>query len=318
VEDNQAPAPLGSVISQLTSGQDIEDRDYGALSDLTDAEAVEVRHAWPQISPELREAVLSHAADLAEERVGLEFSSLARIGLDDSEANARLSALEAVGDSTDRGIGARLCEMLDNDPDARVRAGVAAALRQFVMAHEFDQFHAGQGEAIVAALRQRLEDAEEDVLVRALSLEALGPRSAGWLPVKIELAYASEVRDMRLAALRAMADSCDERWLEYVYEQAESDDQEFRYEAAVAAGAIGSADAVEPISHLLADDDPSVVAAAIEALGEIGGSAALEELRAFAPHVPEGLEATLNEATAMAREIAALEDGGDEDDEDDD
>ena len=318
MDDNQAPEPLATILEQLTGGQPIDDRNYGALSDLAAADAAQLRESWARIPAELREATLSHAADLADERIDLEFSALARVGLDDPEADVRLSALEAIGDSTERSLGARLSQMLDADPDERVRAGVAAVLRQFVMAIEFDQFPRAEGEAIVRSLRARFEDSGEDTLARALSLEALGPHSARWMAAAIGHAYASDEREMRLAAIRAMADSADDAWLDYIFEQVESEDPEFRFEAAVACGSIGSTDAVEPIARLLADDDPSVVTAAIEALGEIGGSAALEELRAFAPHVPEGTEETVREAMAAASELAAFEDDDSDDDEDDD
>jgi HEAT repeat protein len=313
VEDNQAPDTLEAVLAHLQAAEPLEDRNYGALSDLSAADVEQVRAAWLTIPPGLREETLSHAAGLAEERIDLEFAPLARIGLSDPEAEVRISALEAVGDSTSRPLGAQLQKMLDTDEDGRVRAAVAAVLRQFVMAYEFDQFPAGQGEAIVASLRARLNDPSEELLVRALSLEALGPHSAPWMPAAIEHAYASDEREMRLAAVRAMADSCDDRWLDYVFEQGESEDPEFRYEAAVAAGAIGSTDAVEPIAQLLLDDDPRVLLAAIEALGEIGGAAALEELRAFAPHAPEGTETSLENAISAASEIASLEEDDAED-----
>lgn len=314
MDEDQAPDTLAAVIAQLTAGETIDDRNYGALSDLSAAGSAQLREAWKDVPADLREATLSHASDLAEERLDLDFTALARIGLDDDEVVVRLSALEALGDTTHRGTGNRLRQLIDDEPDERVRAGAAAVLRQFVLAHEFDQFHPDDGEAIVAALRRRLDDHNEDLLVRALALEALGPRSARWLPRYIESGYASDEREMRLAALRAMADSADDRWLDYVYEQAESDDAEFRREAAVAAGAIASVDAVEVVARLLADDDETVVAAAIDALGEIGGGAAWEELRAFAAHVPEGLEEQLRDATAQARELAALEADDDEDD----
>lgn len=314
MDDNQAPDTLATILEHLTGGEAIDDRNYAGLSDLAAPEADQLREAWPRIPADLREATLSHAADLAEERIDLDLSALARVGLDDPEPDVRLSALEAIGDSTARSLGTKLAEMLESDADERVRAGVAAVLRQFVMAFEFDQFPREDGEGIVKALRTRFEDGKEDSLVRALSLEALGPHSARWMSVAIEHAYASDDRDMRLAAVRAMADSADDAWLDYIFEQAESEDPEFRFEAAVACGTIGSTDAVEPIARLLADDDPTVVTAAIEALGEIGGSAALEELRAFAPHVPEGMEESLRDAMAGAAEIAALEDDDDEDD----
>jgi HEAT repeat protein len=314
VEDNQPPDTLEAVLAHLQAAEPIEDRDYGALSDLSAAALEQVRVAWPHIPAELREETLSHAADLAEERLELEFAQLSSVGLGDTEADVRISALEAVGDSTSRAIASQLQQMLDADDDSRVRAAAAAVARQFVIAFEFGDLPEPEGEAIVASLRGRLNDPEEDLLVRSLALEALGPHTAPWMRAAIEHAYASDDREMRLAAVRAMADSCDDRWLDYIFEQGESEDPEFRYEAAVAAGAIGSTDAIEPVAQLLLDEDPRVLLAAIEALGEIGGSSALEELRAFAPHAPEGTEASLENAISAASELATLEEDDEEDD----
>jgi HEAT repeat protein len=314
VDDNRAPDALTTVLERLRAGETLDDRNYGALSDLARGDLDQLRVAWPAVPAELREETLSHAGDLAEERVDLDFTGLASVGLEDDEADVRISALEALGDSTSRTLGARLSAMLNDDPDERVRAAVAAVLRQFVMAYEFGQFPAEEGEAMIAALRTHLEERNEDALVRALALEALGPHTAPWMVRAIEHAYASDDREMRMAAVRAMADSCDDRWLEYLAEQTTSEDPEFRYEAAVASGAIGSEDAVEAVAQLLLDDDPRVLTAAIEALGEIGGSTALEELRAFAPHAPEGMGTILERATSAAAEIASLEEDDDEED----
>ena len=74
----------------------------------------------------------------------------------------------------------------------------------------------------------------------------------------------------------------DDRWLEFLDEQATSDDPEVRFATAIAYGVIGSEDGLDAVVALLADDDPEVVAAAINALGDIGGDLAIERLKTLA------------------------------------
>lgn len=313
MDEDRPPESLTAVLEQLQAGRTLDEHNYAALSDLSRSDAEQVRAAWPAIPVHAREETISRASTLAEDRIDLDFVALAHVALDDPEASVRMGALEALGDSTSRSAGVRLARMLADDADNHVRAAVATVLRQFVLALEFGQFPGQEGGLIVAALRSRLDDHDEDLLVRSLALEALGPHTGAWMVRAIEHAYASDDRDMRLAALRAMADSCDDRWVDYLFEQVTSDDAEFRFEAAVAAGAIGSSDAIEPLVQLLFDEDPRVADAAVEALGEIGGSSAVEELRAFAPQAPEDMAPAIERAISAASEIAALEDAEDDD-----
>jgi len=89
----------------------------------------------------------------------------------------------------------------------------------------------------------------------------------------------------------------------------ESPDPDFRIEAAIAAGAIGSEDALDGLALLLEDDEDEVIAAAIEAMGEIGGQEAkrmLEELAEVAPEeLQEAILAALEEVNEFAQGMGA-------------
>jgi HEAT repeat protein len=97
-----------------------------------------------------------------------------------------------------------------------------------------------------------------------------------------------------------MGASALERWIEYIEDQLNAAEIDFRLEATLAAGNLGSELLVEPIGELLADDDPEIVLAAIVALGEIGGDEAVELLQAFRPQAPEGLEEAVDGAIELA------------------
>jgi HEAT repeat protein len=105
---------------------------------------------------------------------------------------------------------------------------------------------------------------------------------------------------MRISAVRAMGNSALERWVEYLSDQLNSGDEEFRLEAAVAAGGLGSEDLVPPLGELLADEDFDVVFAAIESLGEIGGEASLELLREYRQSAPPELTEVVDIAIELA------------------
>ncbi len=114
-----------------------------------------------------------------------------------------------------------------------------------------------------------------------------------------------------------MGDSADDRWLDYLYEQFYADDPEFRYESVIAAGAIGSEDALGPIADLLDDDDVEVVMAAVEALGEIGGDEAADKLQEFSGNAPDFMTDLVAAAIDAARDGLGLSLGNSADEDDD-
>jgi HEAT repeat protein len=300
------PRALEALIEQFEAGHQPGDREISLLSDLSRSDAAIVRAAWPRLPVESREHLLERAADLFEESVELDFVELGRIALDDVEPSVRLRAIDAVAESTKRGVAEKLRDIAAGDAAGEVRTLASTALASFVVMHELGRLDRQLGEAIVATLRAAAEDREAEPELRAAAIESLGPLSAGWMPEIIAAAYESDEPVIRLAALRAMGDSADERWVDYVSDQFSSDDPEFRFEAAVAAGSIGSEEAVEQLGTLLTDDSPEVVLATIEALGAIGGQEAVDLLQAFAEDAPVGLE----EAVKLALENAVENSSG--------
>lgn len=311
-----SPRELNTLLDRLIAGERPGSAELTLLSDLGRDDTEIVRGSWQRIPTASRASVLTRVSELAEDNIELDFESLGDIALDDEHPEVRALAADTLWESQDRHIAARLRERLDDD-DSEVRAAAARSLRQFVILREYEQVDATEGDAVVDALRARAEDPAEDEEVRASALESLGARSLPWVPGLIQEAFDGDERRMRLAAIHAMGDSADDRWLDYLYEQFYADDPEFRYESVVAAGAIGSEDALGPIADLLDDDDAEVVMAAVEALGEIGGDEAVEKLQDFSGRAPDFM------ADLVAVAIDAAQGGlglgiGATDDEDDD
>jgi HEAT repeat protein len=306
---------LAAFLGTLAGGEEPAATELATLSDLDRAEAEQVRDAWPAVPERVRVAVLTRAIELAEDNVDLTFAELGKIALDDPSPLVRAKAAEALWESGDRRTAERLRRVLAEDADESVRQAAAASLRQFVVLRELDQFDQPEGDAVVAALRAAIEDPAEPVATRAVALESLGARLLPWVSALIADAYIGDDRRTRLAAVHAMGNSADERWLDYLHEQFYSDDPEMRFEAVVAAGGVASEESIDALMPLLDDDDSQVAIAAVEALGEIAVGRAVEALKAFAERAPEGMQEAVATAIETALELGvASAEGADHDD----
>jgi HEAT repeat protein len=271
------------------------------LSDIARGDLDELRSRWARIPAHLRLDVMERSAALAEDNVDLDFRSLVRVGLDDVDPSVRRAAIEAAWEHLDRDTGRILRELLLRDNEESVRAVAATSLEPYVLATELGEFDEAEGGRIVDALRAAWERPGESVDVRARAIESLGSRSLPWVQTAITDAYYSEDRRLRIAAVRAMGQSADEAWLEYLEETAVSDEPEMRYETAVALGVIGSEAGIELLADLLTDEDGEVVAAAIASLGQVGGEEAIEKLSRLQFEGDEALTEALEEALEAAR-----------------
>jgi HEAT repeat protein len=101
-----------------------------------------------------------------------------------------------------------------------------------------------------------------------------------------------------------MGESADEQWLDYLYEQVQSDDPAFRTAAIAACAVIGSEASVDEVAAFLDDEDQAVAVEAIRALGEIGGDTAAQYLATFEEQVPDDLRGRVRDALEAARGLA--------------
>jgi HEAT repeat protein len=300
----KSPRQLIQLLESIQAGDEPSATDITAFSDLAIEEVEQVRGVWGRLPAGARETILVRAAELSEDNVDLDFVRLARIGLDDALPAVRRSAAEALWENEDRPTAERLAELVRDDPDASVRAAAAAALKPVVIQREFGAVDDSLGDAVIGALRQAASRGNESNDVRATAIESLGPRDLPWVHGLITDAYDDEDPRLRVAAVRAMGDSANDRWLEYLADQARSDDPAFRFEAATSIGLIGSEDGFEYLEELLDDEDTEVLLATVAALGEIGGEPALELLRDFKRRAPEGTEELVDEAIEAALFLA--------------
>lgn len=279
------------------------------LSGLTPEERVEFGGRWPEIEADRRLQIVSELVELAEDNPELDFTNVLLDCLVDTDARVRAAAIDGLWEYDERSFIPTLIDLLRGDEDVEVRASAALALGRFVVLGEFGRLRASDLTSIEDVLTEVINDTAEAEEVRARAVEAIGARSETWVRDIIADAYSSGIHRMEVSALNAMGRSCDPYWLPDVIRHLQSDDPEFRYEAAIAAGMIGDEQAVPHLAFLINDEDSEAQEMAIEALGEIGGGEAEAILRRELNHPDERVREVVREALASIDLGGALGDG---------
>ena len=181
-----------------------------------------------------------------------------------------------------------------------VRSELTGALAPWVVAAELGVLSTEDGEVLITALRELVEDIEEETDVRSGALESLGALSGDLISELITDQYETGGNQMQLAALRAMGRSASPTWLDLLIYHFDDDDPDIREVVAEAAGGLVTDGALEPLTMLLEEDpEINVRRAAIRALAEIGSLDAERILERIArdgrePELVDDLEAALD------------------------
>jgi HEAT repeat protein len=270
------------------------------LSNLDAAEARALAEDWTAIDERRRLRVLAALADLAEDNVELNFDAVFKLALTDGEGSVRAAAIRGLIEYEGRDLIGSLTALLRNDPDAEVRRESAVALGRYAIAAETDRLMPEDAEMVKEALTEAASDLEEEDVVRAAALEAVGAFSGEDTENLIESVYQEGDIGLMIAAVDAMGRSCNAAWLPIVYQQLASPSPEMRHAAAFAAGSIASEESVPYLEPLAFDPDPEVRIAAVRALGEIGGDEARVVLKRLLYEGGEELQEAVQDAIAEA------------------
>jgi HEAT repeat protein len=270
------------------------------LSQLAEEERLLFLEAWSTFSPKRRRQVIRLLVDLAEDNVELNFDDIFLPSLSDSDARVRADAIRGLWEYDNRDLIEPLIHLLSADGDVDVRAEAALALGRFVLQWEFGALRDRYFHRVEGVLRQALANGEEEMEVRARSLEALGACSLPWVQQAIRQAYADDDRRLRVSAVHAMGRNCDPNWLPLLFQELSSGDPEMRFEAALACGSLADEAAVPRLTPLLEDQDSEVQAATIAALGEIGGREAKAALMRYLDHPSRIVRDAVREALSLA------------------
>ena len=273
--------------------------DLQRLSALSPEQAAELRQRWRGIDVRRRRRVVQELTDLSEDNVELDFDAVFSIGLGDEDASVRVQSGRGLWEHDGTDLIEPLLGLLADDENTAVRAEAAIALGRFVDLHEDGRLRDQHFQLVEEGLRRTLARRSEEQEVRARALQSVGAHNEQWVRGAISEAYESAQRSMKVAAVRAMGRSSDDRWLPLLLRELTSDEAEVRYEAAVAAGSLADERAIPHLIRLVIDPDEEVKQDAVAALGEIGGLQAREALLALLESESEAVREAATEALAV-------------------
>lgn len=302
------PAPE-AVLAEIQAGRPLDLRRLRALSEPSSDLLQRCLALWPAIEPARRRDVLAALQRLDAEEAVLDFHRIYLTALRDPDPATRMLAVRGLCEQERAEYMRLLAAQLRDDPVPMVRAEIAAALAHHVVAMEFGMLAEDDAETLIAALRDAIEDVDEQEEVRGVALEALGASSEEATAELIGELYEVGSPRLRLAALRAMGHNASEGWLDLLVYHFDDEDAETRAVAAEAAGLLLVDAAVAPLVMLAQEDrDEDVQVAAIHALGAIGNDEAervlsrwLKERRA--PRIQAAIREALAEVHVVTAEI---------------
>jgi HEAT repeat protein len=256
------------------------------FSDLTPTDLTKLKTIWPQISPQRRIALMEDLEEYAEIDTLVSFDDLSIFALDDEEPRVRSAALRTLWEADNEKLVPKFISMMEQDPDALVRATAASTLGKYV--------YLGELEEISSKTLKRVEDhllsvaqSSELPLVRRRAIEALGYSSRPEVKPLILAAYNNDDPEWLCSALFAMGRSASQEYIPAVIDQLDHPDPEVQFEAVRAAGQLSAGDAREILLEMLESgiEDDELRMAVIWSLSEIGGE-----------HVREVLENLLDQS----------------------
>lgn len=246
------------------------------FSDLEGKELSALHSVWPQVSTIRRVSLLEDLEEINDSDTLVDFNAIARLALTDPDPRARTLAIRLLWEEEDPRLAQPLIKMMNEDPDANVRAAAASGLGKLIYLGELEEIPEDVLHQVEAALLNTTSGSDE-VLVRRRALEALGFSGRKEVPALIRKAYESNDTDWLSSALYAMGRSADQTWEPDVKRMLRNPKANVQLEAVRAAGELSLESTRRILLDLLEEEgqDSDTRAAIIWSLSQVGG----EEVR---------------------------------------
>jgi len=263
--------PIEEIIASLGNpDKSLLNSRLAQLSSLSSEELKLLDRVWETIEPKRRRQIMYRLVELAENNFELNFDSIFKSRLKDSDAEVRSMAIEGLWESEETSLIDPLINLLEQDSSEKVQAVAATALGKFALLAELRKLRPSHKSKISQVLLTIINDESKPLEVKRRALEAAAPLSLPQTKKAIMEAYHSGESKLKSSALFAMGRSCSRSWLPILLRELTSTDAEIRYEAAEACGELGEKEAVSYLIELVNDPDVEIRLAAIKALGKIG------------------------------------------------
>ncbi len=296
--DDSAPAiiPLEEVLQALLdTDTHFPPRYLYRFSDLGPGDLAELKAIWGQVPTWRRKALLEDLEQLFGDDYLLSFEAIARLGLEDPEAEIRFLSIRSLFEYDVEDLIPVFLDLLVNDVQEDVRAVSATVLGKYIYAGEIDEIPPITLRKIEEQLLA-VNQGNDTMLVRRRALESLGFSSREEVPPLIETAFKHTEYDWIVSALFAMGRSCDKIWQTAVVKMLDHVLPAIRAVAAHSAGELEASEAVESLIELLIDDNEDVRMAAAWSLSQIGGEGVQEALSLMLAETEETIEAEFIES----------------------
>ena len=276
--------PIEKLISKLREDKiPFSNKFLHHFSDLDSPSLNKLREVWFSFPVERRRALIIGMAELAEDDPLQLFESAGKLGLDDTDDDVVVAAIDLLFEADDKRLIKRYLTFLrDNSRKENLRAAAANALVPYFYKCALNELDANIQAEIENALIFAYEHDRSD-LVRRRVLETLGYSEKPVLKEMILRALAMEQVYWTESALLAIGRTMNHEWDSTVLEYFSDENPIILAQAVHAAGLLGIYNARRPLFRLLnLDTDYDVRQEVIWALSQIGGDEVIERLEHFA------------------------------------
>lgn len=271
---------LTSTLQLLRNPTNINRGRLRIFTDLRDRDHYTFWPEWVAIPEAARIRIITLMNEISEDNLELDFRTVMRWSLDDSNAEVRRRAIDGLSEEDHPRIIPDLIDRLQHDSSEDVRSQAAISLARFTAMIASDELSVQISTTLITTLKQVLATSRNHLDVYRRTLEALGSVADDAITASITTAWQSDSQPLRESALVAMGRSTDDRWLPIIRIALQHANAAIRFEAATAAGEYGDdASALVPLlTDLTHEDDIEVATAAIWSLGQIGDERAIRGL----------------------------------------
>jgi len=288
---------LNTLLNELNEKAEMPD--HAMLYSLSNLETEEVERlceTWGCLPTALRRELITQLTKIAEKDITVNFGAVFRIGIEDTDAKVRATAIDGLWEDKDVRLVPRLSDRLQRDKAVEVRAAAATSLGRFILLGELEKIRPKPMELAYETLLSACQGQGEHMEVQRRALESLAYVGNDTIVALIEEAYEAPEEKMRISAVFAMGRSADTRWEYHVQQELFNPNPEMRYEAARSCGELQLSESVPQLEELIDDADTEVQEAALWALGQIGGDKAREILEYYSEVENEALRAAAHDA----------------------
>jgi HEAT repeat protein len=273
------PANIKEIINNLSNAdQPLQNTALADLSNIGLSDITYFAQIWSGINLDRRRKIINLLVELSEENFELNFDSIFKNCLKDSDPDIRAKAIEGLWENEETTLITPFIRMLNEDTSEMVQAAAAKALSKYAMLAELKKLGPNSSARVSQALLAILADKSKPREVWRRALEAAAPLSVPEVRIAIEEAYKSGDIKVKNSAIFAMGRNCDTVWSPILIKELSNTNADTRYEAAGACGEICDEESVPHLIKLTQDKDIEVLQAAIIALGKIGGNKAKAHL----------------------------------------